>query len=85
MAGAVSTVTADGVLLVHLIGLSLIHISPFVLFLNLALMGFESYWMLTDTPFWSLWCPLCVVLMAILNFNSLWDTVRHVLAMGRRR
>ena len=58
-------------------GLIRVDFAPFV-------MGFESYWMLTDTPLWPLWCSLCVVLMAILNFSSLWDTVRHVLTMRKR-
>ena len=62
-----------------------VDFAPFVLFLNLALMGFESYWMLTDTPLRPLWCSLCVLLMAILNFSSLWDTAKHILAMGKRR
>ena len=66
-------------------GLIRVDFAPFVLFLNLALMGCESYWMLTDTPLWPVWCSLCVVLMAILNFQSLWDTARHVLSVRKRK
>lgn len=65
-------------------GLIQVDFVPKRLCLNLALILLESVIMLLELPLWPLWCMIIIVIIFVLNFRSLWDTVTKVLGKRKR-